>query len=391
MTTQTPERPHPAGGTNQREALGTAGGANQQVALGTAGGTDPWETVGWLMAVIWLVFLFFPILSVVEIVQEPWLRALDLGLIALFAVVYSWAFWSLPDDGPRLVRHGVVYLAILAPFVPALFLTIGVNSLSMVAYLVALTIYTMPRRIALVLVGLAIVVTVAVPLLSDTDGPWWIFVLIVLLVAVACFLPVELDARAARQREIDQQLVLAAERDRVARDVHDVLGHSLTVITVKSELAERLVDLDAERAREEMAQVRSIARQALAEIRATVAGLRVARLQDELEHAATALAGAGFEADLPADPDVVDPRHRIVLAWALREAVTNVVRHSGATRCTVRWEADRLTVTDDGRGHRGSRTGNGLRGLRERVEQVGGSVRLGPGPEGTGTTLEVQL
>src|SRR5690606_543184 len=125
------------------------------------------------------------------------------------------------------------------------------------------------------------------------------------------------------------------ERERVARDVHDVLGHSLTVVSVKAELAERLVDVDPARARAELVEIQSLTREALAEIRATVSGLRVARLGDELVAARTALTGAGIEADLPENPDVVDPRHRIVVAWVLREAVTNVVRHSGATRCTV--------------------------------------------------------
>jgi two-component system sensor histidine kinase DesK len=140
-----------------------------------------------------------------------------------------------------------------------------------------------------------------------------------------------------------------------------------------------------------VAQVRSIARQALAEIRATVAGLRVARLADELTHADEALRGAGIAADLPDDPDVVDPRHRITMAWALREAVTNVVRHSNATTCTVRWTSDSLLVSDDGRGTGSKNAGNGITGLRERVAHAGGDVTLGPGSDGVGTQLEVRL
>ena len=94
---------------------------------------------------------------------------------------------------------------------------------------------------------------------------------------------------------MSRELALVAERERVARDVHDVLGHSLTVVTVKAELAERLVDLDPERAKAELAEIQTLSRQALAEIRATVGGLRAARLGDELASARTALAGAGIE------------------------------------------------------------------------------------------------
>ena len=154
---------------------------------------------------------------------------------------------------------------------------------------------------------------------------------------------------------------------------------------------ERLLEADPARARAELAEIQSLTRQALAEIRATVSGLRVARLADELAAAQAALDGAGIEADLPVDPSVVDPRHRIVLAWVLREAVTNVVRHSGATRCVVELGTDRLRVCDDGRGLGRSAPGNGLRGARERVSTAGGTLTVRPGPEGRGTLVEVQL
>jgi two-component system sensor histidine kinase DesK len=173
--------------------------------------------------------------------------------------------------------------------------------------------------------------------------------------------------------------------------VHDVLGHSLTVVTVKAELAERLVDLDPERAKGELIEIQALSRQALAEIRETVGGLRQARLDNELASARTALAGAGIEAHVPDDPAAVDPRHRTVLAWVLREATTNVVRHSDADACWVELDTDRLTVRDDGRGLGGRPEGNGIRGLRERVEAAGGHLSLETGREGHGTVLEVRL
>jgi two-component system sensor histidine kinase DesK len=149
------------------------------------------------------------------------------------------------------------------------------------------------------------------------------------------------------------------------------------------------MDVDPARARAEVEQIHDLSRQALAEVRTTVGGLRVARLVDEVEAARTVLGDAGITADLPGDLDVVDPRHRIVLAWALREAVTNVVRHSGATRCSVTLGPDRLRVEDDGSGVHG-REGNGIRGLRERVTAAGGTLTLRPGETG-GTVLEVRL
>ncbi len=147
------------------------------------------------------------------------------------------------------------------------------------------------------------------------------------------------------------ELALVAERERVARDVHDVLGHSLTVLTVKAELAERLIDVDPERAKSELASIQETARQALAEIRATVGGLRVARLADELEAAPL---GPGRRRDR--DPgslrsDGGRPPPPDVLAWVLREAVTNVVRHAGRRPAVIVSSAPGwLVVTDDGRG-----------------------------------------
>ncbi len=203
--------------------------------------------------------------------------------------------------------------------------------------------------------------------------------------------PARSTDRGEDYERMSRDLAIVEERERVARDVHDVLGHSLTVVTVKAELAERLVDLDPERAKAELAEIQALSRQALAEIRATVGGLRVARLGDELASARTALAGAGIEAHVPDDPSAVDPRHRTVLAWVLREATTNVVRHSDADACWVELATNRLTVRDDGRGLGGRPEGNGIRGLRERVEAAGGRLSLETGPEGHGTVLEVTL
>ena len=197
-----------------------------------------------------------------------------------------------------------------------------------------------------------------------------------------------------RREEMQRTLAVAAERDRVARDVHDVLGHSLTVVSLKADLAERLVDRDPERAKAEIAAIRSLTRQSLAEIRATVAGLRVTRLADERDTAVEALRDAGIEASVPADVDVVDPAHRITVAWALRETTTNVIRHSGARRADIAWGPTWLEVVDDGRGLRGRREGNGLTGLRERLARVGGTLDVTegiPGPHGPGTRVRVEL
>lgn len=362
------------------------GGAVQ----GAAPPVDPWARHGWLLGAMWLVFLVFPLVAMTSAARPvPW-RAAGTVVILLFAGVYLRAMW-LDDQPEAQERHRYPYRHLLAMILLALATTpvIGLGALGLVPFVLSLAGISLPPRRAIAALVAAIVLLVITSVAFGDLADWWFFLLIYPLVTLTLVLIRYLDGAGRRQREAQRLIEIAGERERVARDVHDVLGHSLTVVTVKAELAERLVDVDPERAKAEIAEVRSIARESLAEIRATVAGLRVARLTDELVAASRALAGAGIDLEVVGDPADVDPRHRITLAWALREATTNVVRHSAARRCEVVLAPDRLVVRDDGRGARGHREGNGIRGLRERVEHTGGSVRLEPADPGTRVVVQL--
>lgn len=179
-------------------------------------------------------------------------------------------------------------------------------------------------------------------------------------------------------------MAVTEERERIARDLHDVLGHSLTTITVKTALARRLLESgDAERAAVEVADVERLGRQALADVRSTVAANRVASLAHEVAGAREALRAAGIEADLPVAVDDVPEERQQVFAYVLREGVTNVIRHSGAGRCVVRVRPEAIEVVDDGVGApAGTPAGNGRSGLAERVAAVGGWLESGPRDEG---------
>lgn len=354
---------------------------------------DPWERLGWVMGAVWVVFLYFPLASAATADTAPVWRAAGVAIIVTFGVVYLVGLirTSRMDRWDDVVRAGWTHLGAMVALQLASSVVVGAEAVYLLPFVISLASFTLPLRFALVVSGAGIVVSALVPLATGQLREMGFFIAVVVMVAVLTLAIRVVNQRQVEHRVLADELSLVGERERVARDVHDVLGHSLTVVTVKAELAERLLDVDPDRARAELVEIQSLTRQALAEIRATVAGLRVARLADELASARTALAGAGIEADLPEDPDAVDPRHRIVAAWVLREAVTNVVRHSGATRCTVELGPDLLRVTDDGRGVEGLREGGGLRGARERVAQAGGKLTVGPGPDGRGTTVEVQL
>jgi two-component system sensor histidine kinase DesK len=176
-------------------------------------------------------------------------------------------------------------------------------------------------------------------------------------------------------REENARLALEDERNRFARDLHDILGHSLTVITVKAELAQKLFDVDSERARAEVADLERLSRDALADVRRAVEGYRELTLPGELARARMALEAAGIEANLPNSTDDVPSALRELFAWTIREGVTNVVRHSGARSCTVTLTPSSAEVADDGRGPVGTVVGgNGLVGLRERAAVAGATV-----------------
>lgn len=266
---------------------------------------------------------------------------------------------------------------------------IGMGVVAYLPFVISFATFALPRPWVWLLSGGLVICTAAFVLIPrpHDELPYGF---VVLAVAVATGAGrVMRDVGEDYSRHNDEMTVLA-ERERVARDVHDVLGHSLTVLAVKADLAGRLIDVDPERARAEMADVQRLSREALAEIRATVGGLRAAPLSDEIDAARTALHGAGVAAHLPVDPQVLDPLHRPVAGWVLREAVTNVIRHARASRCTIELTETGLVVTDDGVGLTAASAdpGNGLRGVRERLDGTGGRLELGPGPGGIGTRLE---
>lgn len=353
---------------------------------------DPWERLGWVMGAIWLVFLVFPIISLATGDGPPVGRVLGIGGILAFAATYLRGFIliSAEDTWDQVVRTGLRHLAGMALITMALIPALGLGVLSHLPYVVALAMFSLPLVWAVSTAMTALALCILAPLLAGSLATTWYFILIVALVSVSTGLVRVFEERGHVHRQAQAELALATERDRVARDVHDVLGHSLTVVTVKAELAQRLIETDPARAQEELAQIQALSRVALAEVRATVSGLRVASLADEVATADTALTDAGIEADLPDDLSVIDPRHRVLTAWVLREAVTNVVRHSGATRCWVELGPGRLRVSDDGRGITGHKEGNGLRGIRERVAAAGGTLTITPRPSG-GSVLEVSL
>ncbi len=227
--------------------------------------------------------------------------------------------------------------------------------------------------------------------LMGADLPWELaLTLVALSLWMAGFVGnIRLTVELRATRDELARAAVAAERARIGRDLHDILGHSLTAIAVKAGLARRLAGRDDAAAAAEVADIERLSREALADVRATAAGYRDVSLAAELAVARSVLQAAGIRAELPTAVDDVLPAGREVFGYVVREAVTNVVRHSGAHRCVVELTRTSVTITDDGRGARPSAGvvrpgagGHGLTGLAERLAAVGGRMQVGSLPGG---------
>jgi two-component system sensor histidine kinase DesK len=312
-------------------------------------------------------------------------RVLRLVVLAAFCYVYvdlvaraltgsrPWLRWTAPT--------------VLAALSLALLALVGPDALGTVVYVTVTVVVLYPFRIGIpiaaagtVLVGLS---SWLVPSWAGSDT--WAVAGSVALGSLAAFGFQALVRRTWELRAAQQEVSrLAAERERmrIARDLHDLLGHSLTAASVKAQLAGRLVGRDDTRAAAEIGEVERLTRQVLADVRAAVAGYREVSLAVELATAREVLGAAGIAADLPGAVDEVPAERRELFGWVVREGVTNVVRHSHASRVTIRVTPTTVEVVDDGRGGTARAPGSGLAGLAERAASAGGHLDAAPLPGG---------
>ena len=351
----------------------------------------------WLLAGIWLVYLIEPAQT---IWREPdqLQRFAGLAAVIAFCVAYLGFFGVFRHSnhtGRRLPvwqRWGfvVVMLALTAAMVPAA----GEQALNAFVYIVALAMMSLPLPAG---ASITAVLFVTAELLLRTVPGWHengSYGFAIVLAALAVFglrRAMQRSGELAEARKDFAELRVQEERTRFARDLHDILGHSLTVITVKAELAGKLLPTQPDRAAAEVADVEQLARAALADVRAAVAGYREPSLAGELVSARSALTAAGITPELPTAVDTIPEDRRELFAWVLREGVTNVVKHSKASRCTVTLDADGIEVADDGAGALGTGSaGHGLTGLRERAAAAGAVLQVGSRPGG-GFRLAVRM
>jgi two-component system sensor histidine kinase DesK len=355
-----------------------------------------WSRYVWVWAGIWLLYLAQPAVTAWHL-TVGWHRAAALAALTVFAAVFIGGFAAARDNlrvGRTLPRVPALILLVTAcALIGVVTVVLGQEGLGLSVYVGVMAVYLLPGREGpLIVIGLILLTFVLQRTVpgwhADFNTQFSVFIGGIAMWGVVRL--VQRNGELAAAREEITRLAVADERNRFARDLHDILGHSLTVVAVKAELAGRLVRLDPDRAEAEIADVEQLARQALADTRSAVAGFRDVTLASELANARSALGAAGIDADLPVAIDEVPAARRELFGWVVREGVTNVVRHSGASRCRVRIGPSIVEVVDNGTGNGGSHVdGHGLRGLRERAEAAGGSLSVGRSPEGFALTVRV--
>lgn len=340
-----------------------------------------WTPYFWLpyMGFLFLNWLFRPV-GTLEL-------AATLLVAAVFLLLYFRAYW-VPRE--RLILHasGIAILGLLLT-------PLNAGGLALIVYAAAFAAQIVPMRRGAVF--LVIVLTLAILECQLVGFAWvtWAPVMVIAAsVGITNFYFIERHkkdrALKASQEEI-QRLGALAERERIARDLHDLLGHTLSVIALKSELAGRLLSQDSDAARREIRDVEQVSRDALEQVRQAVTGYRSTGLNAELKSARSALQAANVEVDVSGDGGELPINIEVLLGMLLREAVTNIIRHARASHCRIELARQAgsiaMRIEDDGRGGR-ILEGNGLRGMRQRLQGVGGRLAI---DSATGTRLDLQI
>lgn len=379
----------------------------------------PFDWLSASFAGIWIVFMFFPLKAVWIYQVSPWMRGLGTASVLAFVLIYFCAFGKpswLPGNPAKNVALWMLLLCI--PFIGMLF-TAREFAFSCVTYLVALWVFLTDfwYGIRIALTTLAFMFIASYSLFPDSNhfSRLWMFTGSFFVILVAYLGKRDNDKKAILMRA--QQ---AEEREAIAADVHDLLGHSLTVISLKAELAYKLLENEPDKAKEELKQISSLSRSCLAQVRSTVTRLRLPDLPAEISAAAISLEAAGIKADLPSPLHIeqATSTNAPLFAAIVREAVTNVIRHSRATMCSINVEPERIEIRDNGLGfhpetsYRQTSTtssqtspssppqisgspylhgSNGIAGMRSRVERAGGIFIIEPCSQGGGTRVLVSM
>jgi two-component system sensor histidine kinase DesK len=344
--------------------------------------TGAWAS-GWRRLVLAAGMLVYPAIAAatIHLYSTDLLAVIGYALLVAFCGCYVVAMLSLGRNSLTTFWIALALMAVL--FVGELWFA-RINAFYLCAVVVSLAVLPLREWVAPIVVVAAVAALVVPAAVQGwRDGPGWTQAAMIVFTALLwyAFAAIARANRALVETRAEvARLASEAERNRIARDLHDLVGHSLTAITVKSNLARQLAAGEESPALREIAEVEQLSRQALADVRSAVSGYREVTLAGELASARELLRASGISADIPTALDPVDSATQELFGWVVREGVTNVVRHSRASRCSIDVSPLAIEISDDGAPSAASapQDGNGLTGLRERAALVGAVVTAGP-------------
>ncbi|HST37875.1 MAG TPA: sensor histidine kinase [Conexibacter sp.] len=350
------------------------------------------QLAGVLLGMGWLAI---PIVETAGSSPSWWRVALAAVLFCAAAAFYLWGVLRPPACEPPRGELRPVYISFASIAAIAALLTVVVTPAWAIlfSYASVLSGLHLPTRHAVPLLFASAAAALVLTLDQGAEGAVTYSVSALgigaLMLALGRLIAANLQLQKAQQTI--EQLAIGAERERFARDLHDVLGHSLSVVTLKAELAGRLLPAQPQEAQRHVRELEQVARAALGELRETVSGYRRPTLAGELAGARLALDAAGIELRLEQRAHELPTEVEALLAWTVREGTTNVIRHSGARHCEIAIApvngsgVASAEIRDDGRGVRSGAPGgpgNGLEGLRERAAQLAGRIEAETSPDG---------
>ncbi len=355
-------------------------------------GAQVWER--WF-PLVWLVFIAFPVLGLLNTPRPPLELLYGAALLLGFVLVFLWVFFYPHSESAYLERPyrmpSVVGMVVSYAVFGLLWPLVQTEAIGLLIYAGSMAGFQRSLKPGVLSIAVALMAVIAFALQGSGWFVWSIafFTLVAALGNHASYREMIAQKLLERSREEVVRIAKLAERERIARDLHDLLGHTLSVIVLKSELAGRVFDKDPARASQEIKDVERIARESLQEVRSAVRGYRSAGLEGELSNVRLACEAAGLTLQLYLTPLELEWSSEQALAYVLRECVTNTIRHGAARTLWVSLEsvggAVRLSIWDDGAGSISE--GNGVRGMRERVAAINGRFELNAQYKGVTATL----
>ncbi|MFY9678291.1 sensor histidine kinase [Glutamicibacter protophormiae] len=371
---------------------GTGPTAMNQARCEVDDGTAFWDKWGWLVAGVWIIFLIFPIMDLLFEEYPLSTRIIGLILVVVFAAVYIRAyaeFSRVVGEGGTRHPRAHIYFVILWVIVLAGLPVIGLTVMGMFPFLTSYSAFLLTKRYTIASYTVVAVLCFALPIIYGDFVDLLFLIGLNLVLMVVYAITVAAITRSVASEQIRADYLVVAEQERMARDVHDGIGHSLTALNLKAQLALRLMDAGSyQEARGELEQLSELAVAALDSVRTTVHGLNRQNLEAELRELHQACTDNGLEFTVLGTVEDIPVAWRSHIAWILREAVTNVLRHAHAGSVAVRLATAGVSVDDDGDGIQGGESGHGIRGMQERARLFGASCTVGSSRLG-GTSVQV--